>query len=210
MGRARLDGPVGARPCLGDGEGGRVEVWGGRLSHPNLPPGLQFPPIELPTASRGAPEQAGGTGTSPHPSQGRCSAPPGLPMPPQSELGALPAPSGPRGCSARRQRGAGTAPASSSSPARHRHLQIWVRTPTPRSPRAAKLHPGVPPRPPLPPLVPPEPAQPLGAPHELAAPSWESLSQYPPAKRSSWAPHSRRRWRTDPACRRAGTQPKAL
>lgn len=75
VGCARLDGPVGARPCLGGQEGGQE---GGKLS-PAPPQGPQFPPIELPAASWGAPERTGGTVASLCPSQGWCSAHPSTP-----------------------------------------------------------------------------------------------------------------------------------
>lgn len=86
--------------------------------------------LSFPAAAQGAPGQAGGTELSPRPSPGQCSAP-SAPPPPSPEPGPLPAASGPRGCSARGQRGAGTAPASSSSPARHQHPQLWATHPAP-------------------------------------------------------------------------------
>lgn len=73
--------------------------------------------------------------------------------------GTLPAPAGPRGCSAPRPRGAGPALASSSSPAGHTQSSAWG-DPRPEPPQSTGTTQG-PPRPPLPP---PDTLSPLGCP----------------------------------------------
>jgi len=91
--------------------------------------GASVSPLRAPHGRPGQPRSEQGARSLPCAPPRAGARTPRPPSAPQSELGALPAPSGPRGCSARRQRGAGTAPASSSSPARHSHPQIWGGTP---------------------------------------------------------------------------------